>query len=142
MKHIDEIMKSGRFSQVERSVDGFRAIIGMPGWSGSVVCSTGCGWEHVSVAPFKRRYVPGWDDMCKLKELFWNDDEAVIQIHPPKEEYVNNLQNCLHLWRCTYKEMVLPPSILVGVREGQSPFEIEQEIRAAYELAGEDWRRF
>ena len=77
--------------------------------------------------------------MCKLKDIFFYEDEAVIQIHPPKDQYVNNVDNCLHLWRCTYKEMVLPPSVLVGIREGQTPEEVREEIKAAYEMAGEKY---
>ena len=77
------------------------------------------------------------DDMCKIKDAFWNDDEAVIQIHPPKADYVNNMPNCLHLWRCTYKDMVLPPSILVGIKKGQTQKEIAEEIVKADEIAAE-----
>jgi len=69
--------------------------------------------------------------------MVWNDDEAVIQIHPPKSEYVNFLENCLHLWKCTYKEMVLPPRILVGPTEDMSIAQFQKEIREAYEMAGE-----
>ena len=137
MRDIEEILSNPRLRNIERSKDGLRAIIAFPQWQGSVIFSTGAGWEHVSVAPFKRRYIPGWEDMCLLKDIFFKDDEAVIQIHPPKAEYVNNMPNCLHLWRCTYKEMVLPPSVLVGVRKGQTQSEFDKEIREAYAMAGE-----
>lgn len=137
MKAIDEIVNSDRLSSVQVGLDGLRAIISMPGWKGSVIASTGAGWEHVSVSPLQKRILPSWDDMCLLKDMFFLDTEAVIQIHPPKEDYVNMMPNCLHLWRCTYKEMVLPPSILVGVRRGQSREEINREIKEAYEMAGE-----
>ena len=139
MKDIDEILKNPRITGVERSLDGFRATIAFPGWVGSVICSTGAGWYHVSIAPFKRGYVASWHDMCRLKDIFFNDDEAVIQIHPPKADYVNNLSNCLHLWQCKYREMVLPPSILVGIRKGMTNDEVEKEIRQAYEIAGEQY---
>ena len=64
-----------------------------------------CGWEHVSVSPYNGK-TPSWVDMCEIKDMFWNDEEAVIQIHPKKSEYVNIKDNCLHLWR--NKEMELP----------------------------------
>lgn len=137
MKSIAEIRDNPRINIYQMSMDGFCGGISMPGWMGSVVCSTGAGWEHVSVSPYKARVIPTWDDMCKVKDIFWNDDEAVIQIHPVKDQYVNNKSNCLHLWRCTYKEMVLPPSVLVGVRKGQSEIEVLKEIKEAYEMAGE-----
>ena len=63
------------------------------------------GWEHVSVSPYKGK-MPTWDDMCEIKDIFWNDEEAVIQIHPKKSEYVNMVDNCLHLWR--HREIELP----------------------------------
>ena len=57
------------------------------------------GWEHVSFSPYDHSKLPSWDDMCQLKDIFWEDEETVIQIHPKKSEYVNIRQNCLHLWR-------------------------------------------
>ena len=135
MKNLDEIKECPRLRNFVFGEDGFSCEIGLAGWQGTVICSTGAGWEHVSVAPYKRRVVPEWDDMCNIKDIFWKDDESVIQIHPPKTEYVNNVPNCLHLWRCTYKEMVLPPSILVGVRKGQTKREIAREIDEAYSMA-------
>lgn len=83
--------------------------------------------------------MPTWDDMCMIKDIFFEDDESVIQIHPAKDQYVNNVSNCLHLWRCTYKEMVLPPSCLVGIRKGQSKESLLSEIKEAYAMAGEEY---
>lgn len=139
MKTFEEIRAIGRCHWVSETPDGFRGIIALRGWQGTIVVSNGAGWEHVSVSPLKKYYTPTWDDMCAIKELFWNDDEAVIQIHPAKSDYVNNMPNCLHLWRCSYKEMVLPPSCLVGIRKGQTASELDQEIKEAYRLAGEEY---
>ena len=55
------------------------------------------GWEHVSIELFARR-LPTWEEMCFIKELFWEDEEMVVQIHPKKSEYVNMVE-ALHLWR-------------------------------------------
>ena len=137
MKSFEEIKNCKRCSWSQISEDGFGGIIQTPLWQGTIIISNGAGWEHLSVAPIKKHIIPSWDDMCFIKELFWNDDEAVIQIHPPKDEYVSNKHNCLHLWRCTYKEMVLPPSCLVGIRKGQTQEELNREIKKAYEIAGE-----
>ena len=137
MKTIEQIAENFRISIDRRSDDGFNGIISFPSWQGSFVCSTGAGWEHVSVAPFHRRIVPSWDDMCTVKDIFWYKDEAVIQIHPPEAEYVNNIPNCLHLWRCTYREMVLPPSVLVGIRKGQTADQIKAELAEAFRLASD-----
>jgi len=64
-----------------------------------VLCqaSDGAGWEHVSVSLLDR--CPSWEEMCKIKALFWSDEDLVVQFHPPKSDYVNNHPHCLHLWR-------------------------------------------
>ena len=139
MRTKQEIMSNKRIVWESCSDDDMAGIIILKVWKGSIIASTGAGWEHVSVCPLKKSYVPSWDDMCLIKDIFWKEDEAVIQIHPPKEEYVNNLSNCLHLWRCTYKEMVLPPSILVGIKKGMNPSEIDKALKEAYEIAGEKY---
>lgn len=137
MKTLDEIKASRRIAIDELNEDGFRGIIQFPHWQGSLIVSWGGGWEHASVAPFRKSYTPTWDDMCFLKGLIWDEEEAVIQVHPSKAEYVNNMPNCLHLWRCTYREMILPPSCFVGYKPGQTHAELMAEVKAAYELAGE-----
>ena len=137
MRSLDEIKANRRIIIGLVSQDGGNGIISLPTWQGTVIWSKGAGWEHVSVSPKQHRITPSWDDMCKVKEWFFNDDEAVIQIHPPKDMYVNNMPNCLHLWRCTYKDMILPPSCLVGIRKGQTMAELNEEVKEAYRIAGE-----
>lgn len=74
-------------------------------------------WEHVSVSLPNR--CPNWEEMSFIKDLFWSEEEAVIQIHPPKSEYINNHPHCLHLWRSVDSEQPLPPSIMVGLKKGE-----------------------
>ena len=81
----------------------------------SIIWSWGAGWEHVSVSPLNGS-MPTWEDMCLIKDMFWKDDECVVQYHPPKSEYVNNMPNCLHLWRPIALEIPIPPSILTGIK--------------------------
>jgi hypothetical protein len=89
----------------------------LDGHSVRCVASDGEGWQHVSVSLEFESKTPSWNVMCKIKELFWEPEEAAIQIHPPRSEYVNNHEYCLHLWRCTDgREQPLPPSILVGLK--------------------------
>lgn len=71
-------------------------------------------WEHVSVSLSKR--CPNWEEMCFIKNLFWDEEDCIIQFHPPKSEYVNNHNFCLHLWRPVGKKIDLPPSIFVGIK--------------------------
>ena len=139
MKNTDEIISHPRLIVGRIGNDGGNGLLSMPLWKGSVIWSNGAGWEHVSVSPESMRITPSWDDMCRIKDMFFYEDEAVIQIHPPKAEYVNNMPNCLHLWRCTYKDMVLPPSVLVGVRKSQTQAEFIEELREAYKIAGEEY---
>lgn len=74
------------------------------------VDGAGTGWDHVSVSG---RGTPSWDEMCMIKDLFWEPEEVVVQFHPPKSEYVNLAKTCLHLW--SYKgEMPRPPKHFVG----------------------------
>lgn len=142
MKPIEEILSDKRHiysDNVEISDDGFRGYMNVDRTDMTFVASWGGGWEHVSVAPVKRNKIPTWEQMCAVKDVFFKDDEAVIQIHPPKAEYVNMMANCLHLWRPISKQLVLPPSFMVGYRKGQTREELEKEIDeyyAALELEG------
>jgi len=81
----------------------------------TVIASDGMGWEHVSVSTPTR--CPNWKEMCLIKKLFWDDDDCVIQFHPPKSDYVNNHPFCLHLWRPTNQEIPRPEWFLVGIKD-------------------------
>lgn len=72
------------------------------------------GWEHVSVS-LKNR-CPNWEEMCFVKSLFWEDEDCVMQLHPPKSEWINNHPYCLHLWRPKEHVIPRPPNIAVGVK--------------------------
>ena len=138
MKAVNEILDSKQiYSQdLSFSEDGIKGFICIEHIDMSFVASWGGGWDHVSVAPIKSRITPDWEMMCKVKDIFFKPDEAVIQIHPPKDEYVNNMPNCLHLWRANDKDMLLPPSFMVGYRPGQTADELKAEIDEYYEKGG------
>lgn len=107
MRTREEIEKSTRLAFELKDQRGCMGTIVLPRWQGSFVCGYDeNGWEHVSVAPYKRSITPSWDDMCMVKDIFWGEEEEAIQIHPKKSKYVNIVENCLHLWR--HKDMVLP----------------------------------
>jgi hypothetical protein len=71
-------------------------------------------WEHVSVSLPNR--TPTWEEMCWVKDLFWKEDECVVQFHPPRKDYVNCHPFTLHMWRPTRKKMPMPDPITVGPR--------------------------
>jgi hypothetical protein len=78
------------------------------------VASDGFGWKHVSVSLENERKCPTWKIMCAVKDLFWDEDQVVVQFHPKKKDYVNWHSYCLHLWQCLDKEFPIPEPILVG----------------------------
>lgn len=80
-----------------------------------VIASDGEGWEHVSVSLPHR--TPTWAEMCKVKSLFWDDEDCVMQLHPPRSDWVNNHPYCLHAWRPVGVEIPRPPALMVGVQE-------------------------
>lgn len=87
-----------------------------------VIASDGMGWQHVSVSfGAKSKSTPSWDLMCRVKDLFWEDSDCVVQFHPPKSEYVNNHVACLHLWRSLDAPQPMPQSIMVGYKELNVP---------------------
>jgi hypothetical protein len=71
------------------------------------------GWEQVSVSTLRHRS-PNWPEMCFAKDLFWDEEECVIQFHPPLSQYVKFARHCLHLWRPTHVAFPAPPSSLIG----------------------------
>lgn len=77
-----------------------------------VIASDGGGWEHVSVSLVNR--CPTWEEMCAVKDLFWSAEDCVMQLHPPRSEYVNHHPFCLHLWRPIGRDIPQPPSFFVG----------------------------
>lgn len=79
-----------------------------------VIASDGGGWEHVSVSIEESSDTPTWQEMAHIKDLFWGAEDAVMQLHPPKDSYVNNHHGCLHLWRPIGQEIPLPPMVMVG----------------------------
>ena len=83
------------------------------GYEVRVQASNGLGWEHCSVT-VNRSMTPNWEIMCKVKEVFWDDEDCVIQYHPPKSQYINMHEYCLHLWKPIALEIPVPDPILVG----------------------------
>lgn len=103
-------------SKPEDGNNGF-FIFSYLGYEVRVQASDGLGWEHCSVS-INRQRTPSWEIMCAVKALFWGEEDTVIQFHPKKSEYVNMHPHVLHLWRPTEGELLLPDSILVGIKLG------------------------
>ena len=69
------------------------------------------GWEHVSVSLSSRP--PNWQEMCFVKDLFWESEECVVQFHVPASKHINLHPYTLHMWRRPGREFELPPEWLV-----------------------------
>lgn len=78
------------------------------------IVSDQMGWEHVSTSLPTR--CPTWEEMCFIKETFWDPEEECLQFHPKRSEYVNCHPYTLHIWRPTDHKIISPPSILVGFK--------------------------
>lgn len=93
-----------------------------------VMVGDSLGWDHVSVSVGHGRNLnarcPTWGEMCWIKDLFFSPREAVMQLHPPAADYVNDHPACLHLWRPHAADIPLPDPIMVGIGRKQ------QESRA------------
>lgn len=120
MRSLEEIYNATNLKINQIGSDGGSGIIyrGTKPFA-TVVFSYGGGWEHISMAPLKRSKMPTWDDMCRLKDMFFYEDEVVVQYHPAKKDYVNMIQNCLHLWKPIDETLPVPPSIFVGLKKGR-----------------------
>lgn len=108
MKTIDQINQDNRIIMNESGIDGgcARAYLTRNNPPVAIIYSWGGYWDHVSVS-FRDR-CPTWEEMCQVKDIFFNDDECVVQYHPPKNEYVNNHPYCLHLWKWQKGEFPKP----------------------------------
>jgi hypothetical protein len=95
-----------------------------PGWRLTLVCSDGADptvpekWEHVSVHAYRgggvQQRCPTWKEMCYVKNLCWDDEDVVMQLHPRRSQYVNCHASTLHLWRPIFDRIPEPPAYLVG----------------------------
>ena len=115
MKSIQEILDNKALFDFETGEDGECCLRQFHSnkTPAVIIFSWGGGWDHVSMS-FKNR-VPTWDEMCWLKDAFFEDEEVVIQFHPAKKDYINCHPYCLHLWKKKDYEFPTPPKLFVGV---------------------------
>lgn len=112
MKSLKELCLQPNLVVEDVGIDGGCGSIQFGHKKAVVIWSFGGGWEHVSIS-FKYR-CPTWEEMCQVKDMFFREDECVVQYHPAKSEYVNRHPYCLHLWRPLIKDMPTPPTQFVG----------------------------
>lgn len=128
MKSLEELQTTPHLIIGRVGMDGGSGEVHLQKWSGSVIWSYGGGWDHVSVAPYKKHITPSWEDMCMIKNMFFDEDEVAVQFHPAKSEYVNKMPNCLHIWKPQTEKLPVPDSLMVGLKAGQSIEDLSKEI--------------
>jgi len=120
-KHVPLMLQANRVRVGTMGSDDSYGLAGAfrllpPGGGLLVAVSSGVdhehGWEHVSVSGENR--CPTWDEMCWVKDLFWEKHEMAVQYHPPESQYVNMHKYCLHIWRPINMTIPMPPLLLVG----------------------------
>ena len=109
-----ELKKQGVVAMIENGKDGMGLCFIKDNITYRVIASWGAGWDHVSVSLVDR--CPTWEEMCWIKDLFFEPEECVMQLHPPKSRYVNCHPYCLHLWKPHRHTIPLPPTEFVGVK--------------------------
>ena len=119
-KLVEGRIRRGDYGTTES--DGLMGAFQIVGPTGDVlrILSSGTGelaegWEHVSVSTRDR--TPNWAEMTFVKNLFWGEEECVVQYHAPRSQYVNHHPYCLHLWRPIEAALPTPPSHFVGPLE-------------------------
>lgn len=110
-------LRSGPYASRAFEPFGIFVIPGPYGRELRVIASSGDRelgilWEHVSVSVASR--CPNWPEMCRVKSLFWDAEETVMQLHVPESRWINNHPHCLHLWRPLEAAIPLPPDETVG----------------------------
>ena len=66
-------------------------------------------WDHVSVSTSNRH--PTWEEMSYIKGIFWDNEDAVVEIH--HSDVDQNQQFTLHLWRPQNAEIPIPKKEMV-----------------------------
>lgn len=75
------------------------------------------GWDHVSISVITRQKgvercrIANYQELEQIRALFFEKEEPVIEIHPEKKNYVNNVEYVLHLWKPNRETLPLPPQI-------------------------------
>lgn len=92
------------------------------------------GWEHVSISLARKPRIPTWAEMCYIKDLFWGEEECVVQYHPPKADYVSFEDTTLHLWKPVAVLLPRPPHTMVA------PKNLDETLRLLETITGKKVR--
>jgi hypothetical protein len=106
-------IRTGPLASDELNVNNGFFVFKKDGVEYRCMVSDGLDWEHVSISLNKQRS-PDWEEMCMIKNIFWEESDCVVQYHPSKSDYVSFHEFCLHLWRPTKEHLPKPNPLMVG----------------------------
>ena len=132
MKKRDEIYSSISLRMgmvIDAGEDGVAVQIPFGPVTIRCIASWGMGWDHVSITITEQDRCPTWEEMCFAKDIFWDEDETVIQYHPAKIDtviqyhpakidYINCHPYCLHIWKPQGVVLPVPPYLMIGPKDG------------------------
>lgn len=116
-------IRHGKFGSDPGDNNGFFVVPSKPGLRRPmdlIICDgihpEAEGWEHVSakIRIGNSTYTPTWDEMAWIKSVLWDEEDCVVQFHPPKSLYINCHPNVLHLWRIINGIQPLPSKQLIA----------------------------
>ena len=106
-------IKTGELGSDETAGFNGAFLVPMEGEMWQVILSDGMGWRHLSITNAQRHQMPSWNIMCRVKELFFGDDDWCVQFHPAKEDYINDHPWVLHLWQPLNEKLPTPYVFMV-----------------------------
>lgn len=97
----------------DETCGAFRLQLHREGPTFLVIASNDKGWDHLSVS--LRERCPGWEEMDRIKRIFFKPDEVAMQLHLPVTDHINCHPHTLHIWRPhgTKRAIPLPPKEMV-----------------------------
>ena len=118
MKRIKELKKNIQVNITAQGEDGCKGFVLLTNnQRANFIASWGLGWDHVSISiegnNAKPLHTPHWHEMCEIKDIFFNNDECVVQYHPAKKDYISIHPNVLHLWRPHHEVIPMPPKAMI-----------------------------
>lgn len=113
MKTYEELKETRLSIKEFKKNDGGWAVCYLPPEKKEfkIVFSIGDDWDHVSVMVENR--CPTWEEMNRVKDIFFYENEKVMQLHPIKKDYINLHPYVLHMWRPQKLEIPTPPKYMV-----------------------------
>ena len=93
-----ELPKNWKVMRINEDAGFYQNRTGLKVAISCCVEQDGRNWIHLSVS--RRKTLPSWAELKQVKDLFLGINALAIQVLPPKAEFVNDYEHCLHLYQC------------------------------------------